>query len=71
MELDENDCSIHKDHIDSFTGYPSASGYTVYVDEMGSFITLYGFFTDFEFAEDNWQEVRMMDKLRILQNLHA
>ena len=32
-----------------------------YVDEMGSFISLHGFFTDFEFAEDNWQEVRMMD----------
>jgi len=32
-----------------------------YVDEMGSFISLHGFFTDFEFAEDNWQEVNMMD----------
>jgi len=32
-----------------------------YVDEMGSFISLHGFFTDFEFAEDNWQEVSMMD----------
>jgi len=32
-----------------------------YVDGMGSFIALYGFFTDFEFAEDNWQEVEMMD----------
>jgi len=32
-----------------------------YVDEMGSFISLHGFFTDFEFAEDNWKEVEMMD----------
>jgi epoxyqueuosine reductase len=32
-----------------------------YVDEMGSFVTLCGFLTDFEFAEDNWQEVTMMD----------
>ncbi|UCD64562.1 MAG: hypothetical protein JSW34_03760 [Candidatus Zixiibacteriota bacterium] len=31
-----------------------------YVDEMGSFISLHGFLTDFEFAEDNWQEVKMM-----------
>jgi len=32
-----------------------------YVDEMGSFVSLHAFFTDFEFAEDNWQDVQMMD----------
>ena len=32
-----------------------------YVDEMGSFISLHGFLTDYEFAEDNWQEVKMME----------
>lgn len=33
-----------------------------YVDEMGSFVALGAFFTDFEFAEDNWQEAKMMDR---------
>ena len=32
-----------------------------YVDQMGSFLTLCAFFTDYEFAEDNWQELKMMD----------
>ncbi|UCG60740.1 MAG: hypothetical protein JSV52_10430 [Candidatus Zixiibacteriota bacterium] len=32
-----------------------------YVDEMGSFISLHGFYTDYDFAEDNWHEVSMMD----------
>lgn len=35
MELDKIDGSIHKDHIDSFTGYAGASGYLDYVEEMG------------------------------------
>ncbi len=35
MNLDEIDGSIHKDHVDSFTGYKAASNYTVSVDEMG------------------------------------
>lgn len=35
MELIKIDGSVHKDHIDSFTGYTGASKYTVYVDEMG------------------------------------
>jgi epoxyqueuosine reductase len=33
-----------------------------YVDEMGSFISLYGFFTDFEFKQDNWTDIKMMDQ---------
>lgn len=32
-----------------------------YVEGMGSFLTLYAFFTDFEFDEDQWQEVTMMN----------
>ena len=32
-----------------------------YVDGMGSFLTLYAFFTDFSFDEDNWQEVELMN----------
>ncbi len=32
-----------------------------YVDEMGSLITLYAFFTDFQFDVDNWTEIQMMD----------
>lgn len=32
-----------------------------YVDEMGSFVSLHAFFTDFEFSEDNWQDVELMD----------
>ena len=35
MELDKIGGSVHKDHIDSFTGYTGASKYTVIVDEMG------------------------------------
>jgi hypothetical protein len=35
MELNKIDGSVHKDHIDYFTGYTGASEYTVYVDEMG------------------------------------
>ncbi|MBY9019914.1 MAG: hypothetical protein KGD67_02570 [Candidatus Lokiarchaeota archaeon] len=31
-----------------------------YVDEMGSFITLIGYFTDYEFKDDNWTEIKMM-----------
>ena len=33
-----------------------------YVDKMGSLLNLYAFFTDFQFDEDNWFEIRMMDK---------
>jgi len=32
-----------------------------YVDGMGSFLTLFAFFTDFSFDEDNWQEVELMN----------
>ncbi|MHA2006133.1 MAG: 4Fe-4S double cluster binding domain-containing protein [Promethearchaeota archaeon] len=32
-----------------------------YVDEWGSYISLYAYFTDFEFKEDNWSELVMMD----------
>lgn len=32
-----------------------------YVDEMGSFVSLHGFVTDYEFAEDDWRDVEMMD----------
>jgi hypothetical protein len=35
MELNKIDGSVHKDHIDSFSGYTGASNYTVYVCEMG------------------------------------
>ena len=33
-----------------------------YVDKMGSLLNLYSFFTDFQFEEDNWSEIQMMDK---------
>jgi len=32
-----------------------------YVDEMGSFITLIAYYTDFPFKEDNWNDIEMMD----------
>jgi len=32
-----------------------------YVDGMGSFLTLFAFFTDFSFDEDNWQEIELMN----------
>ncbi len=35
MELNKIDGSVHKDHVDSFTGYTGASKYTVFVEEMG------------------------------------
>ncbi len=33
-----------------------------YVDGMGSFHTLYAFFTDCRFEADDWREMRMMDR---------
>ncbi|MFW9806585.1 MAG: 4Fe-4S double cluster binding domain-containing protein [Candidatus Thorarchaeota archaeon] len=33
-----------------------------YVDEMGSFVKLFAFFTDFVFEEDSWKEVEMLDQ---------
>jgi epoxyqueuosine reductase len=33
-----------------------------YVDEMGSMITLYAFFTDFVFENDDWTETQMLDE---------
>lgn len=35
MSLDKVGGSVHQDGITAFTGYPGASGYTKYVDEMG------------------------------------
>lgn len=32
-----------------------------YVDDWGSSISLYAYFTDFDFKEDNWSELTMMD----------
>ena len=32
-----------------------------YVEEMGSLLTLFAYFTDYQFEEDNWTEIRMMD----------
>ncbi|MFX0139089.1 MAG: 4Fe-4S double cluster binding domain-containing protein [Candidatus Hodarchaeota archaeon] len=33
-----------------------------YIDEWGSMINLYAYFTDFQFKEDNWIEIQMMDQ---------
>ncbi len=33
-----------------------------YVNGMGSFLRFYAYFTDFQFEEDNWNEIRMMKK---------
>ena len=33
-----------------------------YVDGLGSFLSLYTFFTDFDFQIDNWHELSMMDE---------
>ena len=33
-----------------------------YIDEWGSMINLFAFFTDFQFEEDNWTEIKMMDQ---------
>jgi epoxyqueuosine reductase len=40
----------------------------IFVDGMGSFITLYAFFTDFQFDEDNWQEMRMLEECEKCRN---
>ncbi|MCK5182781.1 MAG: epoxyqueuosine reductase [Candidatus Heimdallarchaeota archaeon] len=32
-----------------------------YVDSLGSFLSLYSFFTDYDFQVDNWHELTMMD----------
>ncbi len=33
-----------------------------YVDGWGSMINLFAFFTDFQFEEDNWTDIKMMDQ---------
>ena len=33
-----------------------------YVDKMGSMLSLFAFFTDFQFKEDNWSKIRMMNQ---------
>ena len=33
-----------------------------YVDEFGSFITLYAYFTNFQFERDDWTEVKMLEE---------
>ncbi len=33
-----------------------------YVDGLGSFLSLYSFFTDYDFQIDNWHELSMMDE---------
>jgi len=33
-----------------------------YVDKMGSMLNLHACYTDFQFEEDNWTEMKMMDK---------
>ncbi len=35
-----------------------------YVEGMGSFITLYGYLTDFQFEEDHWTELGMMESCK-------
>ena len=35
-----------------------------YVDKMGSMLNLYACYTDFQFEEDNWTEMKMMDHCR-------
>lgn len=35
-----------------------------YVDKMGSMLNLYACYTDFQFEEDNWTEMKMMDYCR-------
>jgi len=33
-----------------------------YVDELGSFVSIYTFFTDYDFQVDNWQDLKMLDE---------
>ncbi|MFW9907011.1 MAG: 4Fe-4S double cluster binding domain-containing protein [Candidatus Thorarchaeota archaeon] len=33
-----------------------------YVNEMGSFITLFAYFTNYQFEKDDWSEVKMLDE---------
>ena len=40
----------------------------IFVDGMGSFITLYAFFTDFQFKEDNWHEINMLEECEKCRN---
>jgi len=35
-----------------------------YVDEWGSMINLFAFFTDYQFEEDNWTDIKMMDQCK-------
>ena len=38
-----------------------------FVDGMGTFLTLYAFYTDYQFKEDSWHEVDMLDACRDCQ----
>lgn len=40
----------------------------IFVDGMGSFITLYAFFTDFPFQEDSWHEIKMLEECEKCRN---
>lgn len=40
----------------------------IFVDGMGSFITLYAFFTDFQFDQDNWHEIKMLEDCESCRN---
>jgi len=35
-----------------------------YVDNWGSMINLFAYFTDFQFEEDNWTDIKMMDQCK-------
>ncbi|MFX1309772.1 MAG: 4Fe-4S double cluster binding domain-containing protein [Promethearchaeota archaeon] len=35
-----------------------------YIDDWGSMINLFAFFTNFQFEEDNWTEIKMMDQCK-------
>ncbi|NHJ04896.1 MAG: hypothetical protein EAX90_08740 [Candidatus Heimdallarchaeota archaeon] len=58
----ESTRKLHLKHLASRCGLGRhGRNNIIYVDELGSLVELYCFFTDYDFGEDNWKEVEMLE----------
>ncbi|HUU78356.1 MAG TPA: 4Fe-4S double cluster binding domain-containing protein [candidate division Zixibacteria bacterium] len=59
----ENTENIHLKHLASRSGLGRyGRNNIIYVDELGSLVELYCFFTDYDFGVDNWEEAEMLER---------
>jgi epoxyqueuosine reductase len=55
--------SVHLKHLAVRSGLALYGRNNIcYVDGMGSFVTFFAFYSDFEFPNDDWQDIRMMQE---------